>query len=101
MKRHVLALARENPGVVKHAIELRKIGQTIVEAVGGKPIHPVTAVPGGVSKPLEEDRREELLELARSAVELAERLDLRRVADAVIKRRRRHLSSGRTCGIRA
>lgn len=73
MKRHVLALARENPEVVKCAIELRKIGQTIVEAVGGKPIHPVTAVPGGVSKPLEEDRREELLELARSAVELAER----------------------------
>ncbi len=71
-ERHVLALAREEPDLVKRAIELRKIGQTIVEAVGGKAIHPVTAVPGGVSRPLEEERREELLELARRAVELAD-----------------------------
>ncbi|EHP85688.1 Ni/Fe hydrogenase subunit alpha [Methanotorris formicicus] len=73
LKRNILAIAKEHPEIVKDAIELRKIGQTIVKVVGGKAIHPVTCVVGGQSKPLKEDEREELLKLSERAVELSEK----------------------------
>lgn len=54
------------------AIKTRAIGQKITAAAGGKPIHPVTAVPGGQSKSLSADERDRLLEDAKNAVELIE-----------------------------
>jgi len=52
----LLALMRERPDLAKKAIQLRKVGQKIVEKTGGRAIHPVTALPGGVTKRL--SRRE-------------------------------------------
>ncbi|AEH06176.1 Ni/Fe hydrogenase subunit alpha [Methanothermococcus okinawensis] len=73
LKRNLLGMAKENPEVVKEAIELRKIGQTIVKTVGGRAIHPVTAVVGGQSKSLGEEERDELLKLSDRAIELSEK----------------------------
>ena len=73
LKRNLLGIAKENPEVVKEAIELRKIGQTIVKTVGGRAIHPATAVVGGQSKPLKEEERDELLKLSDRAIELSEK----------------------------
>jgi NAD-reducing hydrogenase large subunit len=56
-KRNVVGLVGANPDLVKKAIRLRQIGQNIVDHVGGRAIHPVTAIPGGMSKPLSHEHR--------------------------------------------
>jgi NAD-reducing hydrogenase large subunit len=38
--------------LARDGIRVRQIGQTIIEILGGKKIHPAWAVPGGVNKPL-------------------------------------------------
>jgi len=73
LKRNLIGIAKENPEVIKEAIELRKIGQTIVKTIGGRAIHPATAVVGGQSKPLKEEERDELLKLSDRAIELSEK----------------------------
>ena len=73
LKRNVLGVAAENMDVVKDAISMRKIGQTIIQKVGGKAIHPVTAGVGGQSKPLTEEERDELLKMSEDLVDTAER----------------------------
>ncbi len=42
-------------------IELRKRAQRVVSIIGGKAIHPVTGLPGGVAKPLKTEERDEIL----------------------------------------
>jgi F420-non-reducing hydrogenase large subunit len=42
-------------------IELRKRAQRVVALIGGKAIHPVTGLPGGVAKPLSAEERGEIL----------------------------------------
>ncbi len=70
--RHVFRIARERPEVVKAAVALRRFGQRVVEVVGRRPINPVTGVPGGVSRSLSEEERDELLAEAREVLETAE-----------------------------
>ena len=56
-KRNVVGLAGADRELVKKAIRLRQVGQNIVDHVGGRAIHPVTAIPGGMSKPLSHEHR--------------------------------------------
>jgi coenzyme F420-reducing hydrogenase alpha subunit len=56
----LLALIREKPEVAKKAIQVRKLGQKIVEKTGGRAIHPVTALPGGVTKKLSKKEVDEM-----------------------------------------
>jgi NAD-reducing hydrogenase large subunit len=56
-KRNVFGLIGANPELAKQAIRLRQIGQDLVERVGGRPIHPVTAIPGGMSRALSHEHR--------------------------------------------
>ncbi|HUS73620.1 MAG TPA: Ni/Fe hydrogenase subunit alpha [Sedimentisphaerales bacterium] len=46
----VIALASDHPQEVKMGLELKKLGNTIQEAIGGRIIHPVNAVVGGFGK---------------------------------------------------
>ncbi|MGC8898528.1 MAG: Ni/Fe hydrogenase subunit alpha [Bacteroidota bacterium] len=52
-------------------IELRKRAQRVVSIIGGKAVHPVTALPGGVAKPLTKEERDEIIEHAKYFVEFA------------------------------
>jgi F420-non-reducing hydrogenase large subunit len=70
--RNVLGLTKVNPELAKQAIEVRKTGQRITEAVGGKPIHPATAVPGGMSHRLDDQKRSALLEMVKSSLTIAQ-----------------------------
>lgn len=79
--RNLAGLLAADPQLGQKAIRLRQIGQNIVERVGGRSIHPVTAIPGGMSKPLEHADRfyslkelEEALELAQLAITTWRRL---------------------------
>jgi len=53
--------------VIKH----RHYGQKIQEIIGGRATHPVFGIPGGVSKPLKEEERQEIEKMAKSCVEFA------------------------------
>lgn len=69
--RSVIGIAKKAPALAKKAIEVRKLGQRITEAVGGKPIHPSNAVPGGMSRALDETTRGNLLAMARGGLSIA------------------------------
>jgi NAD-reducing hydrogenase large subunit len=71
LKRSVLGIVEADPELAKKAIRLRKIGQTGIERVGGRKIHPVTAIPGGMSQPLDHKDRFVMLKEADEAIALA------------------------------
>lgn len=70
-ERNVVGLARHSPDIARKAITVRKFGQRLTEAVGGKPIHPANALPGGMSAPLTEGKRDELAAMADEALGIA------------------------------
>ncbi len=59
-KRNILGLVAEKPEVAKRGIALRRFGQEIIEAVGGRKIHPEVCVPGGMSRRLSTEDRDRL-----------------------------------------
>lgn len=61
-KRNVLVVLQEFPEAAHQGIRLRRFGQEIIQALGGKKIHPVFAVPGGVSDALSPMDRDRLLQ---------------------------------------
>ncbi|MFA5394573.1 MAG: Ni/Fe hydrogenase subunit alpha [Methanomicrobiales archaeon] len=71
-ERNVLGLVKKEPEIAKSAIKVRKFGQRLTEAIGGKPIHPSSAIPGGMSHAITETQRTELLGMAKEATEIAE-----------------------------
>src|SRR6516164_11464489 len=72
-KRNILGVVEAYPQLAKDGIALRKFGQEIIAMLGGKRIHPAWAVPGGVSEPLSEERRDRILAMLPEAVTLIER----------------------------
>ncbi|HTD16523.1 MAG TPA: Ni/Fe hydrogenase subunit alpha, partial [Chthoniobacterales bacterium] len=72
-KRNILGVIGTHPQMAKDGIMLRKFGQEIIAMLGGKRIHPAWAVPGGVSEPLSEEKRDRMLAMAPEAVALIER----------------------------
>lgn len=53
-------------------IQARKYGHTTVEIIGGRKVHPCTAVPGGMTKALSEPERAQIEDMGRWAVEFAQ-----------------------------
>jgi len=70
-ERNILGLVKKSPDIAKKAIEVRKFGQRLTEAIGGKPIHPSSAIPGGISHALSEQKRVELLSMAEKSLSFA------------------------------
>jgi F420-non-reducing hydrogenase large subunit len=56
----------------KKVIEIRKRCRNLMETLGGKPIHPVLGLPGGVAKQATPELRAELKAFSRDAVDFAE-----------------------------
>lgn len=59
--RNVVGLIGANPELATKAVMLRKFGQEIIQTLGGRRIHPVFAVPGGVNKALHVSERDGIL----------------------------------------
>src|SRR5512140_840624 len=59
--RNVLGVVGANPELAVKAVQLRKWGQEIISTLGGRRIHPVFAVPGGVNKSLQPSERNDIL----------------------------------------
>ncbi|MBL0177039.1 MAG: Ni/Fe hydrogenase subunit alpha [Ignavibacteria bacterium] len=60
-KRNIFGLAEAHPEFARKGIRLRKFGQEVIEDLGGRKIHPVYAVPGGVRAPLSVETRDKIL----------------------------------------
>jgi F420-non-reducing hydrogenase large subunit len=69
--RNVIGIAKANPEIGRKVVRNRHLGAQMLNIVSGKSIHPVTAVPGGFSKPLTEDERQKLLPMANEVLEFA------------------------------
>jgi coenzyme F420-reducing hydrogenase alpha subunit len=67
--RDLLGVIEAQPEVARKAIALRRSGQRIVEIIGGRTSHPVTAIPGGMSRGIDADQRAELSALVREMTE--------------------------------
>ena len=70
--RNVFQIIKDAPDVALQAIKLRKNGLEIVRKVGGRPIHPSSSIPGGITTELSPDVQKDLLEKAKENVELAQ-----------------------------
>jgi F420-non-reducing hydrogenase large subunit len=53
-------------------IQMRKYGHTVVEMIGGRKVHPCTSIPGGMTKGITEEQRNEIEEMGRWAVDFAQ-----------------------------
>ena len=70
--------------IAKEVIKHRAFGQKITAMIGGKATHPVCGLPGGISKPITEEERQEIEKMAESSVEFA-KFSLRLFEDVVLK----------------
>ncbi len=55
---------------IKNILEKRYSAVRIVEIIGGKPVHPAGAIPGGWGKTLKKEEQEEILKRAKDCIEL-------------------------------
>jgi F420-non-reducing hydrogenase large subunit len=69
--RNVLGIAQANPEIGQRVVHSRHLGAKMLNIVSGKSIHPVTAVPGGFSKPLLEEERKQVLAMAVEVLDFA------------------------------
>jgi len=71
-KRNIIGvIEKAGLDIGKAVIKHRAYGQRITELIGGKATHPICGLPGGISKPLSEENRQEIEKMATSAVEFA------------------------------
>jgi len=69
--RNVFQIVKDAPEAALQAIELRKNALDIIKATGGRPIHPTSSTPGGISTSLDDETQKDLLKKAQRNVELS------------------------------
>jgi F420-non-reducing hydrogenase large subunit len=77
----IAKVGRELAGAV---IQTRQKNHHVIHMLGGRPVHPVFGLPGGVSKGVSEEERKEIEQIARENVEFA-RTSLKVFNDIVLK----------------
>jgi F420-non-reducing hydrogenase large subunit len=55
----------------KKVIAHRARGQRVIEIIGGKKVHPVTSIPGGLSKRITKEEQQEIIKIGEEMVEFA------------------------------
>ncbi|GAB6039206.1 Ni/Fe hydrogenase subunit alpha [Fundidesulfovibrio butyratiphilus] len=60
-KRNIAGVAQEFPSLALMGIGMRKFGQEIIKTLGGKKIHPWHSIPGGVTRALKMEERDQIL----------------------------------------
>lgn len=72
-ERNIFGLIQKYPEIARDGIRLRKYGQSIIEWLGGKRVHPTWVVPGGVSAPLAPEVRDRIAAGWLEAMTIAQR----------------------------
>lgn len=70
-ERSLIGLYKNNPELVKKVLEMRDKIIRIEEIIGGRAIHPVAAIPGGVSKTLSKEEVEEIRRYAKEVLKFS------------------------------
>ncbi len=73
-RRNIIGMAQKHPNLSRMALRLRSIGQRIVELIGGRGTHPVTAVAGGMAAPLSKETHQKLKDLIAEGESLGSKL---------------------------
>ncbi len=68
--RNIFELLKLKPEASRKMLRLRSIGQKVVEIVGGRGVHPVTSVPGGLASAPSEEEMSSMARWGAEAVEL-------------------------------
>lgn len=72
-ERNILGvLAKVGLEIGGKVIKIRRELREIMSMIGGKVIHPVLGLPGGVAKPIKKDEAEKIKEVAKAGVEFAQ-----------------------------
>jgi F420-non-reducing hydrogenase large subunit len=70
--RSILSMLQLDAELAKKVLRVRSIGQRVVEIVGGRGVHPVTAIPGGMAARPSKDKLELIAGWGREALQLLE-----------------------------
>jgi F420-non-reducing hydrogenase large subunit len=71
-ERNILGVVKKvGAEVGKQVIDVRHAGHRVIEIIGGRRIHPCTGVPGGQTKAISEEERQEIEQLGQSMVDFA------------------------------
>ena len=71
---NIVGMAEKEPELTQKGLRLRTLGQKINEVIGGRGIHPVTAVAGGLSFTISDGQCKRLQELSAEALSLIQDL---------------------------
>lgn len=67
--RNVVGIVQAAPDIAKQVVHYRALGASLLEHFAGRAIHPTFALPGGVSKPMTEAERQEMVAPVRELLE--------------------------------
>lgn len=67
--RHIFGVAADQPVLGRAGVALRRFGQSIIELLGEKRVHPGWIIPGGVTEPLTVAKRDQILAMLPEAYE--------------------------------
>jgi len=84
-ERNILGVvAKVGMDIAGKVIKMRRDGHYLIKMIGGRPVHPNWGLPGGVSRGITEEQRQEIEKLGRDAIEFA-RFSLELFGDVVLK----------------
>jgi len=69
--RNVVGIVNAAPDIAKQVVHYRHLGAKILENFAGRAIHPTFSVPGGVSKPMTEAERQDMLPKVKELLEFS------------------------------
>jgi F420-non-reducing hydrogenase large subunit len=71
--RNVVHVINKMPEVGAMALKMMDFGQKLCAAIGGKSVHPICAIVGGMKKPLDEDVRDKFLKDVEEQIEFTKK----------------------------
>jgi len=69
--RNVMGIVQAAPDIAKQVVRTRQMAANMLEHFAGRAIHPTLSLPGGISKPMTEAERQEMLPQAQELLEFA------------------------------
>jgi len=71
--RNVVHVINQMPDVGAMAMKMMDFGQKLCATIGGKSVHPISAIVGGMKKPMDESARDKFLKIIPEQVEFAKK----------------------------
>jgi F420-non-reducing hydrogenase large subunit len=69
--RNVVGIIQAAPDIARQVVKMRQMTANMLESFAGRAIHPTLSMPGGVSKPMTEAERQQMLPLAGELLEFS------------------------------